>query len=64
VKIYNRNQTCDFLPVFDLLDYLTGIVISVKILGLKFLPYIAGINGLELMISNHYRKRLLIGLDD
>jgi hypothetical protein len=35
----------DTLPVFGLLDCLAGIVISVKILGLKFLPYIAEITG-------------------
>ena len=35
----------DILPVFGPQDCLAGIVISVKNLGLKFLPYIAGITG-------------------
>ena len=33
------------------MNNLAGIVISVKILGLKFLPYIADITGFGLMIS-------------
>jgi hypothetical protein len=31
----------DILPVYGLLIFVSGIVISVKILGLKFVPYIA-----------------------
>jgi hypothetical protein len=41
-------KTCDFFPVFGPQDCLEGIVISVKILGLKFLPYIAEICNLAL----------------
>ena len=41
---------------------LAGIVISVKILGLKFLRYIAGITGFELMISYRNHKDLMVSI--
>ena len=37
----------DILPVFGTDDCVAGIVISVKILGLKFRPYIADIQSMD-----------------
>jgi hypothetical protein len=41
-----------YLASIWVINYLAGIVISVKILGLKFLLYIADINGFVFMISS------------
>jgi hypothetical protein len=52
----------DILPVYGLLIFVSGIVISVKILGLKFVPYIADIAGFRLGILRQNRKHFLASI--
>ena len=52
----------DILPVCGLQNFLSGIVISVKILGLKFVPYLAENTSLRLKISKLNHLRIKLGL--
>ena len=55
-----RNEITDILPVPGLNDWLTEVVISVKILGLKFLRYIAVIKAFGGFISSRNQGGLSV----